>query len=111
MGVTGDAIATVIGTIAASIISIIFVLRNSDFLSLHGLFNFRMLRDKVIIRSIRSKATNIVLENIFMRIGFLLSSIIVSTLESGETAVYSVGMILFNYVSYFIFKIKKAATL
>lgn len=102
MGVTGDAIATVIGTIAASIISIIFVLRNSDFLSLHGLFNFRMLRDKVIIRSIRSKATNIVLENIFMRIGFLLSSIIVSTLESGETAVYSVGMILFNCVIFYI---------
>lgn len=37
------------------------------------------------------------IENLFTRIGFLLSSIIISGLSSDVTAVYSVTMILLNY--------------
>jgi Na+-driven multidrug efflux pump len=47
--------------------------------------------------NIRVKAGNTVIENLFTRIGFLLSSIIISGLSSDVTAVYSVTMILLGY--------------
>ena len=50
-----------------------------------------------MLQTIAFKAGNIVFENLFTRVGFLLSSIVVSTLSSDKTAVYSVAMILLNY--------------
>lgn len=49
------------------------------------------------MKNIRVQAGNTVFENLFTRIGFLLSSIIISGLLSDLTAVYSVTMILLNY--------------
>lgn len=95
--VTGDAIATVMGTIAASAVSFIAIYKSSDFLSFKGFFSLSPERDKTITENIRSKSGSIVFENIFTRIGFLLSSIITSSLSSDKTAVYSVAMILLAY--------------
>ena len=108
MEVAGDAIATVCGTIAACVVSIVFMIRNSGFLQLKGVFSgissgsipgiFRGgTQDTGLAGRIRSKAAGIVSENFLTRVGFLLSSIILSTLKSGQTAVYSVAMILLNY--------------
>lgn len=94
--VAGDAIATVCGTVAACLFSVVFLIRSSGFLHLKGVFS-RRAGDKALTGRIRSKAAGIVSENILTRIGFLLSSIILSTLQSGQTAVYSVTMILLNY--------------
>lgn len=95
--VAGDAIATVLGSVAACMISIIAIAREADFLSIRGIFSFEWMKNSALPMNIRSKAGNIVVENMFMRIGFLLSSIILSGLSSSETAVYYVGMILLNY--------------
>ncbi len=95
--VAGDAIATVLGSVAACVISMIAITRETDFLSIRRLFSFDWLKNSVLLLNIRSKAGNIVVENMFMRIGFLLSSIVLSGLSSSETAVYYVGMILLNY--------------
>ena len=94
--VAGDAIATVCGTIAACVVSIIFLVRSSGFLRLRGVFSGRA-KDAELAGRVRSKAAGIVSENLLTRVGFLLSSIILSTLQSGQTAVYSVAMILLNY--------------
>lgn len=109
LGVAGDAYATVFGSVAACIVSIIFIIKERDFISLKGFFNFSIGQDKEFIRSVYSKTGNIVFENIFTRIGFLLSSIISSNLNSSSTDVYSVGMILFNYSFAFGDGISKAA--
>ena len=93
--IVGDAIGTVAGTVAACGIGIFFLLRHSDFLTLKGVFSAQ--KDPEVKKNIRLKAVNIVSENIFTRIGFLISSIIVSGLTSNVTAVYSVTMILLNY--------------
>lgn len=95
--VRGDAIATVFGTVAACLVSVIAILKQSDFLSFRGFFRNRILSNREGLKAIGSKAGNIIFENFFTRIGFLLSSIIVSMLSSDETAVYSVAMILLNY--------------
>ena len=96
LGVIGDAIGTVAGSAAACAFSIFYLIRHSDFLSLKGLMNIRELPPEYR-KDIRSKAGNIVLENLFTRIGFLLSSFVVSGLPADRTSVYFVAMILLNY--------------
>lgn len=95
LGVVGDALGTVCGMAAACAVSTSLLLRHSDFLSLKGILKPK--RDPVIMKNVRDKAGNTVFENLFTRIGFLLSSIIISGLSSDLTAVYSVTMILLNY--------------
>lgn len=95
--IRGDAIATVLGTVAACAISVIAILTQSDFLQLRGMFRERILADRESLRNILSKAGNIVFEQFFTRLGFLLSSTILSMLSSSETAVYAVAMLLMNY--------------
>ncbi len=97
LGVAGDAIATGLGTVAACGVSLAAVMIQTDFLSLRGFFSPRRAGSPEMHCSIREKAGNIIMENLFTRIGFLLSSIILSNLDSSRTAVYHVGMILLNY--------------
>ena len=91
LGVVGDAVGTVCGMAAACLVSIALLSRYSDFLTLKGLL--AQGRDPEIMNNVGVKAGNAVVENLFTRIGFLLSSIIVSGLSSDLTAVYSVAMI------------------
>ena len=94
--VAGDAIATVAGTAASAAVGLIYLSRHSDFLTLRGLFS-RGETNAEIRKNIVSKSSNVVFENLFTRIGFLISGIIVSTLPADTTAVYFVAMILLNY--------------
>lgn len=94
--VAGDALGTVAGTVASCIIGIIFLQKSSDFLSLKGTFRTKDVTPE-IKKNIKSKAGNVVFENIFTRIGFLISGIVISTLPYDKTAVYFVAMILLNY--------------
>ena len=94
--VAGDALGTVAGSVASCIIGFIFLQKSSDFLSLKGLFKSKDATPE-IKKNIKSKAGNVVFENIFTRIGFLISGIIISTLPYEATAVYFVAMILLNY--------------
>lgn len=68
-----------------------------QFIHFKGFFSERGFSDRERLKIISRKAGNIVFENLFIRIGFLISSVIVSMLSSGETAVYAVAMILLNY--------------
>ena len=95
LGVVGDALGTVCGMATACAISILLISRRSEFLSLKGIFTRK--NDQEIMKNVRVKVGNTVIENLFTRIGFLLSSIIISSLSSDVTAVYSVTMILLNY--------------
>lgn len=97
LGVAGNAIATVLGTMVACLISYLAIVKKTDFLDPKGLFSYSLRKNTERMEIIRTKAGDIVLENLFIRIGFLISSIISSYLASSQTAVYSVGMILFNY--------------
>ncbi len=94
--VRGDAIATVAGTIAACFVGMYFLAKKDSFLTFRGFFK-KTAERKAALKEIKSKAVNTILENIFTRIGFLLSAVIVSSLSSSQTAVYFVTMILLNY--------------
>ena len=93
--VVGDAIATVLGNAAACAVSLFYLKRKSGFLTLKGVL--RPVLEKEITQNIRKKAGSIVFENLFVRIGFMLTSVIVSTFPADQTSVYFVGMILLQY--------------
>ena len=95
LDVVGDALGTVCGMAAACIISIVLLTRHSGFLTLRGLCTRK--KDPEIMKNVRGKVGNTVAENLFTRIGFLMSSIVTSRLSSDQTAVFSVAMILLNY--------------
>ena len=94
--IKGDAIATVAGTVVSCAVSIVYLARHSDFLSLRGFFTV-WRRDRTMVRNIVGKSSHIVFENLFPRLGFLLSSLIVSCLSADATAVYFTAMLLMNY--------------
>lgn len=94
--IKGDAIATVAGTVVSCAVSIVYLARHSEFLSLRGFFTV-WRRDSTMVRNIVGKSSHIVFENLFTRIGFLLSSLIVSCLSADATAVYFTAMLLMNY--------------
>lgn len=94
--IKGDAIATVASTVVSCAVSIVYLARHSDFLSLRGFFTV-WRRDRTMVRNIVGKSSHIVFENLFTRIGFLLSSLIVSCLSADATAVYFTAMLLMNY--------------
>lgn len=90
LGVTGAAIATVLGTICACVMSILSVLHRGEFLSLR---NVRQVRfDKRSLRSIADIGSSTLAEQIFLRIGFLIYSIIVARLGTEAFAAHQVGM-------------------
>jgi len=95
--VAGNALATVLGTAAACLVSLREILYREDFLSLRGLFASRLPTDGERFSNICSKAGNVVFENLSTRMGFLLTGIIVSLFPAQETAVYFVAMLLLNY--------------
>lgn len=94
--VAGDAIATVLGTAASCLVSLAVLLRHDGFLSLRGFFAHKLFANRGQLAKIRSKGGNIIFENLFLRLGFLLSAMIVSLFPAEETAVYFVAMLLLN---------------
>ena len=96
LGVVGNALGTAGGMIMSCAVCLFFLKRRGGFLTLKGILKKRG-RQPEVARNIRQKAGNTAFENLFTRIGFLISSVIVSTLPADETAVYFVGMILLNY--------------
>lgn len=94
--VTGNAIATVLGSVASLAVSFMAITRQEEFLSFKNFFAHSFKKSE-ILADIKSKAGNIVLENLAMRLGFLICGVIVSLFPSKDTAVYFVGMLLMNF--------------
>ncbi len=90
LGVAGAAIATVLGTIAAMIMSIISVLPGKGFVSIYSLkfFNF----DRSILASIYKVGSSSLVEQGFLRFGFLLFSIFAASLGTIAFAAHQIGM-------------------
>lgn len=90
LGVKGAAIATLIGNVASFVMSFASLLGKGKFLS----FNFiGMLKWKLpLLKTIGKVALGSGTEQIFMRVGFLLYSIIVANLGTAEFATHTICM-------------------
>lgn len=90
LGVKGAAIATVIGSACACVISVASICNPKGYLYL---FHEKGIRfDKRTMRSIAELSSTTMAEQIFMRIGFLLFTMVVSNLGTEAYAAHQVGM-------------------
>ena len=90
LGVRGAAIATVIGTVCACFMSIASVLHRDGFIYLRAVKGW--IADKFNIRSIINVWSSSFVEQVCLRIGFLLFSMIVARLGTTELAAHQIGM-------------------
>lgn len=90
MGVRGAAIATVLGTVCACGMSIASVLRKDSFINLRSVKGW--LPERQSINSIGNVWSSSLVEQVCLRIGFLLFSMTVAHLGTTELASHQIGM-------------------
>ena len=94
LGVQGAAIATVIGTVVACVMSICSILHRDQFICIRAVHGIRF--DKTTLAAIANIGSSTLAEQIFLRIGFLFYSIIVAKLGTTAFAAHQIGM---NFMS------------
>ena len=90
MGIRGAALATVIGTVCACVLSICSVLHRDGFVYLGAVKGW--IADKLSIKSLWSVGSSAFIEQICLRVGFLLFSMTVAHLGTTELAAHQIGM-------------------
>lgn len=90
LGVSGAAIATVIGSIFGCALSIISVSKKGGFLSIKAFKGF--IADKISIKSMMKISSSAFIEQLCMRIGFLMFVMVVANLGTTEMAAHQIGM-------------------
>lgn len=90
LGVRGAAIATVIGSVAGCIMSIASVMKKKGFLSLPSFPGIRF--DSQNIKSLINVGSSALVEQLFVRVGFFMYSIVVAKLGTTDLAAHLVGM-------------------
>ena len=90
LGVRGAAIATVLGTVCACVLSILSVMRKNSFICLRYVKGW--IADKLSIKSMGNVWSSSFVEQVCLRIGFLLFSMTVAHLGTTELASHQIGM-------------------
>ena len=93
LGIQGAAIATVLGTVCACALSLRSVLKGG-FIDLRSVKGW--IADRMSIRSVFNVGSSAFVEQICMRIGFLLFSMTVARLGTTEMASHQIGMNLMS---------------
>lgn len=92
LGVEGAAIATVLGTVVGAAMSIGSMFQKKSYISIPLIVRTRIRARKKHLRSIVSLASNMLAENLLMRIGFLITALVAARLGTDPFAVHNVGM-------------------
>lgn len=92
--VRGAAIATVLGTICALFMSVFSVIHKDHFLCIREYWSFHF--DRKTLKAIINIGSSSLIEQIFLRIGFLTYSIVVAHLGTVAFAAHQIGMNLMN---------------
>lgn len=89
MGIAGAALATIIGQLVGFIISLIAIIKQKDYIC----FRFKLLfkYDKETKKAIFKMLPTVLVEQLLMRIGFILFSIIVNNLGTDDTYIQGVA--------------------
>lgn len=90
--VAGAAIATVLGTVAACIMSFASLFRKASFVQLSYIVSYKVRVTLVSVKSIFNLAVSIILENIAMRVGFMTTAVSAAKLGTIPFATHNVGM-------------------
>lgn len=90
LGVRGAALATVIGTVCACALSLASVLKKDGFLNLRSVKGW--LADRASLKSLANVGSSAFVEQLCLRVGFLLFAMTVAHLGTTELAAHQIGM-------------------
>lgn len=92
MGVRGAAVATVLGTMVACGMSIASLFHKDSYVSIPFMLKKRLPPTGRALKDITSFASNVCVEQLMLRIGFLLSATLAANLGTDAMAAHQVGM-------------------
>lgn len=96
LGVAGAGLATVMGAIVAAIMSFSSLFRRSSYMSFNLIKKYALGFSNFIFKEILALGSNIFIENIAARIGFLVTAITAAKLGTDQFAAHNVGMNLLS---------------
>ena len=92
LGIRGAALATVLGTVVSSIMSVHSVWKKDTFVSLPLIFKKRIKPGLEALKSIIKVGYSVFAEQLLMRIGFMLTAIMAADQGTAAMAAHQVGM-------------------
>lgn len=90
LGVRGAALATVLGTICACCLSLASVMRQNGFICLRSVKGWAA--DRASVKSLLNVGSSALVEQLCLRVGFLLFAMTVAHLGTTEMAAHQIGM-------------------
>lgn len=96
LGIAGAAIATVLGTLVACIMSIMSLFKKTSFVRVPYIIENKIKANLHTVRSIYDLALSIMLENMAMRVGFMTTAFMAARLGTSVFATHNVGMNLLS---------------
>ena len=97
LGMAGAAIATVLGTVAAFILCLVFAFRQNQFVNIPYCVRKRYHMTKESLQEIWTLTKSCVVDSISMRAALLVISGITARIGSFYMSVYAIGMYLLNF--------------
>lgn len=91
-GIRGAAIATVLGTVVASIMSLASVWKRDNFVSIPLIFKEKLKPTFEALKNIIKVGYSVFAEQVLMRIGFMLTAIMAADQGTAAMAAHQVGM-------------------
>lgn len=92
LGVSGAAMATVTGTVVSSLMCVKSLYKKDGFVQIKYIFEEKIKPTLDVFVSIVKLGTNLFVENIAMRIGFLTTALMAASLGTDTFAAHNVGM-------------------
>jgi len=92
LGIRGAALATVLGSVVACFMSIWSVRKDSNFVSITYIFRKKIRPAFEAFRSLVKVGYSVFAEQLLMRVGFMMTSLMVASLGTGVMAAHQVGM-------------------
>ncbi len=92
LGCAGAAIATVTGSAVGACMSIVSLMRRKSYVSLPLIVRERITPSIGQIKKLLSFSSNVLVENLAMRVGFLATAVLAARLGTNDFAAHNVGM-------------------
>ena len=92
LGIRGAALATVLGTVVSSIMSVMSVWKEDNFISIPYLLKEKIMPSLEALKNIIKVGYSVFAEQVLMRIGFMLTAIMAADQGTSAMAAHQVGM-------------------
>ena len=92
LGIHGAALATVLGTVVASVMSVLSILKPDGFISINYILKNKIWPAAITLHNLIHVGYSVFFEQILMRIGFMMTAIMAAKQGTDAMAAHQVGM-------------------